>query len=40
MPKGVPRILTFMGFTGEEIEELRKTQGGTFKVTRRTKKKS
>lgn len=40
MPKGVPRILTSLGFTEEEIKELRERQGGTFKVTRRTKKKS
>jgi len=36
---GVPRILTSLGFTKEEIEELRKKQGGTFKVTRISKKK-
>lgn len=40
MPKGVPRILTSLGFTKEEIDELRRKQGGTFKVTRRTRKKS
>lgn len=40
MPKGAPRILTSLGFTEKEIEELRERQGGTFKVTRRTKKKS
>lgn len=36
--KGVRRILTSLGFTEEEIEELRRQQGGTFKVTRLTKK--
>jgi len=39
MPKGPRRILTSLGFTEEEIEELRERQGGTFEVTRRTRKK-
>jgi len=38
MPKGAQRILTSLGFTEEEIEELRKAQGGTFKVTLRRRK--
>ena len=40
MPKGVPRMLTSMGHTEEEIEESRTRQGGTFKVTRYSRKKS
>jgi len=40
MPKGARRMLTSLGLTEEEIKELRERQGGTFKVTRRTKKKS
>jgi len=32
-------MLTSLGLTEEDIEELRKAQGGTFKVTRRRPKK-
>ena len=38
--KGARRMLTVLGYTEEEIEEMRKKQGGTFKVTRYTKKSS
>jgi len=38
--KGIRRMLTVQGYTEEEIEEMRRKQGGTFKVTRYTRKKS
>lgn len=40
-PKGMRRILAYlkyMGLTEEDIEKLRERQGGTFKVTRYTRK--
>ena len=38
--KGAHKILTIRGYTEEEIEEMRIRQGGTFKVTLYTRKKS